>query len=299
MITPFTQEDKIDYKALEELIEWYIERGVDGLFAVCQSSEMFKLSLEERTNLSTFVVEKVNRRVSVVASGHVSDKNEDQIIELQAIDNSGVDAVVIVTNRLAKEDESDDVWIENVQKLLQALPETKFGLYECPYPYKRLLSEKLTKWCAQSGRFYFLKDTSCKVADMERKLEICKNSNLKIFNANAPTLLDSLKRGVSGYSGIMANFHPELYSWLFNNWQKYEKKATKLQAYLGIASVIEKQLYPTNAKYYHSLEGKGININCRVQDYTQLTESNRLEVEQLYIFTQHIVKEFVSLEKTN
>ena len=47
MLTPFTEEGKVDYKGLERLIEWYIENGVSGLFAVCQSSEMFFLSLEE------------------------------------------------------------------------------------------------------------------------------------------------------------------------------------------------------------------------------------------------------------
>ena len=40
MLTPFTEENQVDYPALKELVEWYIENGVDGLFAVCQSSEM-------------------------------------------------------------------------------------------------------------------------------------------------------------------------------------------------------------------------------------------------------------------
>lgn len=292
MITPFTTENKVDYIALEQLIEWYIAKGVDGLFAVCQSSEMFQLTLDERVELSQFVVNQAKSRVPVVSSGHISDDVQDQITELQAISNTGVDAVVLVTNRLAKEDESDDVWIENAEKILNALPNMPFGLYECPYPYKRLLSDKLTKWCAASGRFYFLKDTSCKVEDMVRKIELCAGSNLKIFNANAPTLLDSLKIGVSGYSGIMANFHPELYSWLVKNWQGNEDKASKLQSFLGIASVIEKQLYPTNAKYYHTLEDHNVNINGRNQDCTQFTSSNRLEVEQLHEFTQHVINEY-------
>ncbi|WP_174734439.1 dihydrodipicolinate synthase family protein [Mesobacillus harenae] len=292
MITPFTPDNKVDYLALEQLIEWYISKGVDGLFAVCQSSEMFQLTLDERVELSQFVVTQAKNRVPVVSSGHISDDVQDQITELQAISNTGVDAVVLVTNRLAKEDESDDVWIENAEKILNALPDMPFGLYECPYPYKRLLSDKLTKWCAASGRFYFLKDTSCKVEDMVRKIELCAGSNLKIFNANAPTLLDSLKIGVSGYSGIMANFHPELYSWLVKNWQGNEDKASKLQSFLGIASVIEKQLYPTNAKYYHTLEDHNVNINGRNQDCTQFTSSNRLEVEQLHEFTQHVINEY-------
>ena len=47
MLTPF-RDGKVDYPALAELIEWYIAHKVSGLFAVCQSSEMFFLSKEER-----------------------------------------------------------------------------------------------------------------------------------------------------------------------------------------------------------------------------------------------------------
>lgn len=40
MLTPFTDQGEIDYPGLERLIEWYLEKGADALFAVCQSSEM-------------------------------------------------------------------------------------------------------------------------------------------------------------------------------------------------------------------------------------------------------------------
>ena len=48
MLTPFTDDNRVDYDSLEKLINWYIENGVAGLFADCQSSEMFFLSLEVR-----------------------------------------------------------------------------------------------------------------------------------------------------------------------------------------------------------------------------------------------------------
>lgn len=70
MVTPFTEGAKaVDYPALEKLVDWYIQHGVDGLFAVCQSSEMFFLSREERREMARFVVEKAAGRVPVVVSG--------------------------------------------------------------------------------------------------------------------------------------------------------------------------------------------------------------------------------------
>ena len=147
MLTPFTEENQVDYPALKELVEWYIENGVDGLFAVCQSSEMFKLTLEERVGIAAKVKEFAAGRVPVIASGHISDSLEEQIHELKLIAETGVDAVIMITNRMAAEDESDEVWISNTEKILEALPsEIRFGLYECPYPYKKM-SRKVTEWC--------------------------------------------------------------------------------------------------------------------------------------------------------
>lgn len=55
MLTPLQQNGDVDYPALEELINWYIKEGSAGLFAVCQSSEMFYLSKEEREELTRFI----------------------------------------------------------------------------------------------------------------------------------------------------------------------------------------------------------------------------------------------------
>jgi 4-hydroxy-tetrahydrodipicolinate synthase len=81
MITPF-KDNKIDYGVLENIVEWYIDKGVDGLFAVCQSSEMFFLTLEERTRLARTVKELARGRVPVIASGHISESVKEQREEL-------------------------------------------------------------------------------------------------------------------------------------------------------------------------------------------------------------------------
>ena len=42
MITPYTEDNRIDYQAVERLLQWYAERNADGVFAICQSSEIFR-----------------------------------------------------------------------------------------------------------------------------------------------------------------------------------------------------------------------------------------------------------------
>lgn len=135
MITPFDDNNRIDWNGYARLIEWYIENGSHGLFAVCQSSEMLFLTLEERTQLAAFTVDQVKGRVPVVASGHISERMEDQKAELRAMAETGVDAVVLVTNRLAAADEDASVFRSRLQDLIGALPaDITLGLYECPAP---------------------------------------------------------------------------------------------------------------------------------------------------------------------
>lgn len=294
MITPFTESNEIDYPALERLIDWYIDKGVDGLFAVCQSSEMFFLSLEERVELARFVKEKAAGRVPVIASGHISDDFEDQVRELTLIGETGVDAVILITNRLAGEDESDDVWKANLEKLLAKLPDDlPLGFYECPYPYKRLISPELLKWCAETGRFFFMKDTSCDIANIKAKLDAIRGTNLKLYNANSATLYETMKLGAAGFSGVMANFHPELYAWLMKNWDKEPDKALALSDFLSVASLIERQLYPVNAKYNLMQEGVLTNYLCRSKNTADFTATNKLEVEQLRRLTQSFIDAYI------
>lgn len=281
MLTPFTKENQVDYLALEALVSWYIEHGVKGLFAVCQSSEMFYLTLEERLQIARCVVKAAAGRVPVIASGHVSDTLEDQAEELNRMAETGVDAVILITNRLAKEEESDEIWLKNCQELLKHIhSEVPLGFYECPYPYKRLLSLENLKWCAQTGRFYFLKDTCCDIRQIREKIDVIKGTNLRLYNANTTTLLESLRAGAAGYSGVMANFHPQLYAWLCDHYQ--EKKAEELQDFLSVASLIERQWYPVNAKYHlREIEGLSMTTISRTKDASMLTETFQTEIKML------------------
>ena len=291
MLTPFTENNKVDYEALGKLIDWYIEKGVNGLFADCQSSEMFFLSLEERVKIGEFVKKHADGRVPVVTSGHISDSLEDQAKELTAIAGTGADAVILLTNRLAKENESDEVWLENLKKLLEMIPkDVPLGFYECPYPYKRIISPELLKWCADTGRFYFIKDTSCDIENMKAKLEVIKGTNLKLFNANTSTLLETLELGASGYSGVMANFHPELYVKLCNIYKEDPSKARKIADFLTVASLIERQVYPVNAKFYQKSIGNFNSIMTRTRDIKELNATGILEIQQFIRFNEEFEK---------
>ena len=281
MLTPFTRGGEIDEQGLIALIDWYIENGVKGLFASCQSSEIHRMNFEERMRIAEITVKAAKGRVPVVASGHISDDFAEQERELNTMAETGVDAVILITNHFARQDESDAVWMKNVDEMLNRIdPAVHLGAYECPTPYKRLMTPEMIRHIAQTNRFYFLKDTCCDNATIRAKLKAIEGTNLKLYNANATTALESMRDGAAGYSGIMANFHPELYVWLAKN--PDHPNAQKVQNVLTMASLIERQLYPVNSKYHLSeIEKLPITTFCRVQDDSLLSPTFKMEVHQM------------------
>ncbi len=290
MVTPFTEDNTIDYDGVVELLQWYDSQDVSGIFAVCQSSEMFFLSWEERLELITFIRKNLPRNMGLIASGHVEKDLQEQIKQANRFIETGIDSYVFISNQFAKQDEGDDVAKKRIETLLNAIDGDSFGVYECPYPYKRLLTPELLAWCAQTGKFGFLKDTCCNLTELKAKIKAVEGTSLKVYNANAATLLESLKMGAAGYSGVMANFHAWLYVWLCSNFSTEKDTAALVQDLLGMVSLVECQYYPVNAKYHCQLEGLDINLFSRVQDFTKFTSSRRLEVEQLRRTVNHFGK---------
>ncbi len=282
MVTPYRADREIDYESLERFVEWMVARGVAGLFAVCKSSEMFELSLRERLELSRAVVKFANGRVGVVSSGHVAWSFVDQVEEAKAMADTGTQAVVLISNRLAAQGEGDDVFKANLERFMKAMPQAlRLGLYECPYPYKRVLSPAMTAFIASTGRFDFLKDTCCDIDLIKAKLDATRGSTFRIFNANAATLLESLRAGAAGYSGVMGNFHPWLYVDLCARWAEDPSRAEEIQAALGSMSVIEMQSYPLNAMYGLMKKGLFPAVRSRMRDPDEFTKSFATETDQM------------------
>lgn len=296
MVTPFRNDNEVNYDAAKQLVHWYASHGCQGVFAVCQSSELFQLSLEERVNLVRCTVEAAaeaagpqGKRMEVVASGNISLTLEQQVRELTAVYEAGADVAVIITNRMDFANFGEDKWISDMDALLKLLPEEiPLGLYECPYPYKRLLTDRMIRWCVSTGRFYFLKDTCCDPSLLVHRLKLLKGSDMKLFNANAQTLLHSLQHGASGYCGIMANFHPQAYVRLFDIYRTHPQQVERLAALLSMAAGIELYPYPLTAKYYlATFENIPMAVGARVQAGSQLTDYHKLIMKQLNILFEN------------
>lgn len=279
MITIFDKDGALDVEANKAVAKRLVKMGSDGIFAVCQSSEMFFLTIEEKVALAKAVKETIGNTASLVVSGHTADTLEEQISDMKKMAEVGADALVLVTNRLAGIEDGFETFKKNTQAILDAIPEVVFGLYECPYPFLRLLSDEEVEWCAKNGRIRFLKDVSCNKDIETKRVEIAKGTVLKLYNANTQTLLHSLHTGYDGYNGVMGNFHIDIYKWLYNN--QHDVRAEKIQEWLYNASKIEENGYPTIVKYYLQLKGYNVDIYTRSKSIDLLTDAVKDDVCKL------------------
>jgi 4-hydroxy-tetrahydrodipicolinate synthase len=299
MITPYNQDGTVDFGAVEALVEWYFNRGCNGIFAVCQSSEIFFLSLADRVKIAQTVRRKADELalkdksrgpMAVVVSGHIAYDRNEQLSELYALAATGPDALILISNRMDIPDNGDDAWISDTDMLITKLPDDMpLGVYECPTPYKRLMSDKMLSWCAHTGRFYFMKDTCCNAAQIARRVKLIEGTPMKLLNANGQTLLETLRSGAWGYCGIMCNFHPGLFAWLCANFKSQPETADIVQSFIGIAAFTESLAYPVTAKYHLSeFEGVPMTLISRSRDCRELTDYHKSCIHQMKLLADTI-----------
>ncbi|HWL12829.1 MAG TPA: 4-hydroxy-tetrahydrodipicolinate synthase [Ureibacillus sp.] len=96
MVTPFDASGEIDWIATENLINYLIANGTDGLVVSGTTGESPTLSEQEKLDLFRFAVKVVDGRVPVIA-GTGSYNTRDSIILTKQAENAGVDGIMLVT----------------------------------------------------------------------------------------------------------------------------------------------------------------------------------------------------------
>ncbi|MCO5241046.1 MAG: dihydrodipicolinate synthase family protein [Chitinophagaceae bacterium] len=265
MITPFTPQAKLDFDGLKVLIDFYLAVGVKGLFANCLSSEMYSITDDERLALTRAVVKHVNGRVPIVATGSFGLTIEDKAEFTKKLYDTGVESVVLITSHYAAIDEGDDVLLQNFNKMLSLTGDVPLGLYECPAPYKRLVTPEVLKTLVSTNRMLYHKDTSCSEAEVKAKLEVIKNTPMQFFDAHTPNAVSSMKAGAAGMSSISGNFYPEILVWLCNHVDdpNRQEDVAWIQQELSKVDPLIHVAYPTSAKYFLHSRGLPIQVASR------------------------------------
>ena len=96
MITPFTEDNQINYTELGRIIDYLIDNGTDFLVACGTTSENPTMSTEEKIEVVRFTVEKAAGRVPVVA-GTGDNETAYSINMTHKAEENGADGIMLVT----------------------------------------------------------------------------------------------------------------------------------------------------------------------------------------------------------
>lgn len=265
MLTPFKENKEIDYKQLTALTEFYLKAGAKGLFANCLSSEMFELSEEERVQVTRHVVEVAGGEVPVVSTGTFGGPVSEQADFVKKIHDTGADAVIVITSLLAGEEESDEVLDARVAELIDLTDGVPLGFYECPVPYKRVLSPEQLKKYVDSGRVVYHKDTSLDIDSVTRKIQLTAGKKFELYDAYMVNAVASQVAGAAGLSCIQGNFVPELVVWLCDHFADASLAAQVdvVQRFFVDNMDVMHDVYPIIAKYFLQKRGFDIGLTTR------------------------------------
>ena len=95
MVTPFNADGSVNYEKAADLAEWLINNGSDGLVVAGSTGEAATMRAEEKLELFRVVVNRINKRVPVIA-GTGSNNTADSVKMTKMAEAMGVDGALIV-----------------------------------------------------------------------------------------------------------------------------------------------------------------------------------------------------------
>ena len=95
LVTPF-KDGRVDYDALQRLIQWQIQSGTDAIVVCGTTGEASTLTAVEKLSIIEFTVKTVDRRIPVIAGAGSNDTAHSMYLAKE-IQYSGADGLLIVT----------------------------------------------------------------------------------------------------------------------------------------------------------------------------------------------------------
>lgn len=203
LLTPFTKEDKINEKALQQLVKMNIDKGVDGFYVGGSTAEAFLLSLEERKYIVDIVAQEAKGKCAIIV--HIGCISTDQAVELgKHAEKAGVDAVSSIPpfyyNFSFPEIKSHYFEIVNRVNLPMVM-------YNFPaFSGVTLNSDNIGEFL-KDPRFIGIKHTSSDFFSLERFKQTYKD--VLVYNGFDEMFLAGLSMGADGGVGSTYNFMAE------------------------------------------------------------------------------------------
>lgn len=284
MLTPFKEDRSIDYDIYPEYVRWQEEQGAHYLFAVCGSSEMKNLTLEEREKLAALTV-KHRKKVKVFATANLEPSWHGQLEEIKRIEAAGVDGLVFVTKGYGNDEERLVTYLLE----LQSHATVPVILYEFPGFSNHLISGSAYKRLVENGNFHAIKDTTCTMQGIKEKIAVQGDSC--VLQANIPYLLEAYEAGARGVAATPTTCGTNLFIRMWDSFaagdmeeaRRMHEEIVNLDNALGGA-------FPATAKYLVNLQGIPMNWYTRGDHVLKDHKFKALRVYHDYAVRNNLMK---------
>lgn len=223
VVTPFREDERIDYAAWQRILETLIGAGVHGLFVAGAQGEFFALDEEERQVAVRFCVQTAARRVPVYANaGAVTTRQTVRMAQRAEAD--GADCIVVITPYYIRPNAEE--LLEHYREICRSvnLPVLAYNIPErTGVDFTPSLALRLAD---AAPNFVGLKDSS---GQLER-IEEYRAAGLKVFMGRDHLILAGLERGCAGAVSACANIAPRAFVDLFAAFEAGDRRrAVELQ----------------------------------------------------------------------
>lgn len=204
LITPFTQDGKVNYEKLGELLDWHIANNTDAILILGTTSESPTMSHEEDLEICRFSVERVAGRAPVIAS---SGSNSTQTVIEKSLDlqAAGADAVMNIAPYYNKANKKG--MYHHFADVADAI-DIPLIIYNVPGRTGCSIPADVIGELSKHERIIGIKEAS---GDLSYVAKIAKyaNENFAIYSGNDDVILPVLSMGGSGVISVLANVMPK------------------------------------------------------------------------------------------
>lgn len=254
LVTPFDASGAVDGTALDALVDFQIERGVDGLFVLGTSGEGLLLSPRERSATASRVLARAAGRVPVAVHCGAAD-TATAIGLVSDAAAAGVRTVAAISPLFF--DYGEEGIFAHFRAMAETAPDLDHYIYDNPARVGCAIGvEAVCRLAAQFECVRGVKDTGDSLGRIATYLAVSKD--LRVFTGNNMLVLGALATGAAGAVSTTANAVPELFAALLAAFRSGDlDRARELQ---HVATRLQRVLagLPYVAAAKHLLELRGL-----------------------------------------
>ena len=203
LITPITSDGKVNFSVLEQLLEFQVANGTDAIIACGTTGEAATLSEKEHCAVLSFVAEKINGRVPVIAGTGSNDTATAVMLSREA-QKSGADAILSVTPYYNKTSQAGLVKHFNVITDSVDIPVI---LYNVPSRTGCNIQPKTCQELSRHPNIRAVKEASGNISQVAVIRSLCED-NLDIYSGNDDQTVPFMSLGAQGVISVFANICP-------------------------------------------------------------------------------------------